>query len=163
MLSLIVAMTKDRVIGVNGQLPWHISDDLKRFKRLTMGKPIIMGRKTLDSIGRALPGRKNIVLTRDPDSVSIPNVEIATTFQEAYELAKEAPECFVIGGNSTYEEALPKADRLYLTLVHKYFAGDTYFPEFDLDRDFTVLEREEHAHPTDPELTYSFLIAQRKS
>ncbi len=162
--SLIVAMTEQRVIGLNGQLPWHIPEDLKRFKKITMGHPIIMGRKTLESIGRALPGRQNIVLTRKPESISIPHIQVASNFKEALNLCdSKASECFAIGGFSVYEEALPLTQQLYLTLVHKEYEGDTFFPKFNLHSDFHILEREEKSHPKDPQLTYSFITATRKS
>lgn len=163
MISLIVAMTERQVIGLNNRLPWHLSEDLKRFKRLTMGKSILMGRKTLESIGKALPGRRNLVLTRDSRQISIPGVEIFSDWPEALAAMQQEPETFVIGGREIYALAWPHIRRLYLTLIHKDFPGDTYFPTFDLEREFEILEREPHAHPIDPEFTYTFIVAQRKT
>ena len=135
-LSLIVAVSRNGVIGLNNQLPWHLPEDLKYFKSVTTGKPIVMGRKTYDSIGRPLPGRTNIVITRDA-SWSAPGVEVAQTLETALELgatacdAAGAEEIMVIGGEQIYRMTLPVADRLYLTQVDAEVEGDAYFPEVD--------------------------------
>src|SRR5882724_4997529 len=113
-------MTDDRVIGMNNRLPWHLSEDLKRFKRLTMGHPIIMGRKTFESIGKPLPGRANIVVTRDP-SLVLNGVVLAGSLQEALEKGRASEggkEIFVIGGAAMFEQAHPLVDKLYLTRIH---------------------------------------------
>ncbi len=134
-LSLIVAIADNGVIGKDNGIPWRISADMKHFKATTMGKPIIMGRKTWESLGKPLPGRKNIVVTR---TLWIPfeEVEVVPDFDTAYLAAtKEAPEeVMVIGGAAIYAEALPKADRIYLTEVHGDVDGDTSFPDFDRDQ-----------------------------
>jgi len=132
MLSLIVAMANNRVIGKDGAIPWHIPEDMKHFKRLTMGKPIIMGRKTYESIGKSLSGRTNIVVTRNPD-FEAEGVTVTHSLLEALEFAKtlNSEEIFVIGGEQLYAAALPDADRLYLTYVDTEVEGDTFFPEFD--------------------------------
>jgi dihydrofolate reductase len=129
-LSLIVAMDENRLIGSGNGLPWRLPADLAFFKRTTMGKPIIMGRKTFDSIGRALPGRRNIVITRDPQ-FSAPDCEIAGDVDEALALCAQADEIMLIGGASLYEQTLPRANCLYVTRIHHDFEGDTWFPEFD--------------------------------
>jgi dihydrofolate reductase len=129
-LSLIVAMDENRLIGSENGLPWHLPADLAYFKRTTMGKPIIMGRKTFDSIGRALPGRRNIVITRDPQ-FDAPDCEIAGGVDEALALCAQADEIMLIGGASLYQQTLPLATCLYVTLIHHGFGGDTWFPEFD--------------------------------
>ena len=129
-VSLIVAMTKDRVIGVNNTLPWQIPEDLKRFKKLTLGHSIVMGRKTFESIGRPLPGRQNIVITRNQDYL-MPGVEVAHSLDEALNLADKAKEIFVIGGGEIFSQALPQANKLYVTWIHKDIKGDAYFPNFD--------------------------------
>jgi dihydrofolate reductase len=126
-LSLIVAMARNRVIGRAGQLPWHLSADLKRFKALTMGHHIIMGRKTWESIGRPLPGRVSIVVTRQP-AYAAPGAHPVDSLSSALEMAQHDPEVFVIGGGEIYREALPLADRIYLTEVDAEFVGDTFFP-----------------------------------
>ena len=130
MLSLIVAVAENGVIGRRGTLPWHISADLKRFKQLTMGHTIIMGRRTWHSLGRALPGRRSIVVSRN-SQFQAPGADVAPSLDAALMLAVGDTEAFVIGGASLYEEALPKADKLYITRVEAAVEGDTYFPEFD--------------------------------
>lgn len=129
-IVLIVATARNRVIGKNGKMPWHLSADLKRFKTLTMGHPIIMGRKTFESIGRTLPGRRNIVISRDAE-LSIEGAETATSFQSAISLCANADEVFVIGGQQIYLAALPFADRIELTEVDLDVDGDVWFPEID--------------------------------
>jgi len=131
MISIIAAMTKSRVIGKNNQLPWHLSDDLKNFKKLTVGNTVIMGRKTFESIGKPLPDRNNIVI-----SSSMPlaeNITVAKTVEEALQKAESfSKEIFIIGGASVYAQSLPFADRLYLSFIKKDYDGDAYFPEFDM-------------------------------
>ena len=127
---LIVAMARNRVIGKDGALPWRLPEDLKRFRSLTMGHPIVMGRKTYDSIGRALPGRRNIVISRQPD-LAIEGVETAASLAEALAMTSGADEVFVIGGQQIYQAALPIADRIELTQIDTDFEGDVLFPEID--------------------------------
>ena len=131
-VSMIVAASANNVIGVDGGLPWRLSDDLRRFKEITMGKPMIMGRLTYDSIGKALPGRRSIVLTRQP-GFKAPGVDVVTTPEAALELAGSADEIMIIGGGKVYEQFLPVTDRIYLTRVHTEIEGDTYLPEIDED------------------------------
>jgi dihydrofolate reductase len=126
--SIIVAMTPDRVIGRQGQLPWRLSADLQRFKRLTMGHHIIMGRKTFDSIGRLLPGRTTVVVSRQKD-LAIPGAVVVSSVPAAIESAGQDSEAFVVGGEGIYREALDFVQRIYLTLVHAQIDGDAYFPE----------------------------------
>ena len=126
-LSLIVAMARNRVIGRDGKVPWHLSADLKRFKALTMGHHIIMGRKTWESIGRPLPGRISVVVTRHP-AYAAPGAYPVDSLNSALKMAQHDTEVFVIGGGEIYREALPLADRIYLTEVDAEFAGDTFFP-----------------------------------
>jgi dihydrofolate reductase len=130
LVSIIVAASANNVIGVDGDLPWHLPEDLKRFKQTTMGKPMIMGRLTYASIGRALPGRRSIVLTRQPD-FSADGCEIASSPEEAIGLAGDVEEVMVIGGGKVYEQMLPMTDRIYLTRVQTEIEGDTFFPDFD--------------------------------
>lgn len=133
MLSLIVAMSENRVIGVDNRLPWHIPEDLKRFKKITSGHAIIMGRKTFESIGKPLPNRTNIVITRNKDYL-VEGVVTCFSLREAVEWAGRAPgseEIFIIGGGEIFKEALPKAGRIYLTEVQWPFEGDAFFPAFE--------------------------------
>jgi len=124
---IIAAIADNGVIGAAGKIPWHISDDLKRFKSLTLGHPVVMGRKTYDSLGKPLPGRRNIVLTRGP---SIPGVECFAGLDAAL-AACRTETVFIIGGAELYQQALPLADTLMLTHVHRQVTGDTHFPDFD--------------------------------
>ena len=146
-ISLVVAIAQNGVIGIDGDLPWRLSSDLKRFKRDTMGKPIIMGRKTWESIGRPLPGRANIVVTRNRD-YRAEGAQVVTSLQDALILANTKARCdgvdevCVIGGGQLYKEAIEKADRLYVTHVLAEPEGDTYFPDIDPSR-WRPVSREE--------------------
>lgn len=129
-LAMIVAASENNVIGVDGDLPWHLSADLKRFKKLTMGHHMIMGRKTFDSIGRLLPGRTTVIVTRQAD-YQFEGAKIAHSVEQAVELAKEDPCPFIVGGAQIYSAAMPLVDRLFLTRVHSEIEGDTFLPEVD--------------------------------
>lgn len=129
-LSLIVAMAKNRVIGADGKIPWHLPNELQLFKRVTMGHHIIMGRKTFESIGRLLPGRTTVIVTRQA-GYTVPGAVIAHSLQEAVTRCGGDSEIFVIGGGELYRAAMPLADRIYLTVVDAEPAGDTRMPEFD--------------------------------
>ncbi len=130
-LSLIAAVAENRCIGHENRLPWHLPEDLKRFREITRGHPVIMGRKTFESIGRPLPQRQNIVISRDPN-YSACGVETVTSLEQAIEKAsaQNPKEIFVIGGAEIYRLALPYADRLYLTLIHQEVPGDAFFPDW---------------------------------
>lgn len=130
MLSIIVAVAENGVIGDRNALLWHISEDLKHFKALTTGHPVIMGRKTYESLGRPLPNRENVVLTRQ--ALEIPGCRVVHSLDEAVALFPETEELFIIGGAQVYAEALPRAARLYLTRVGHSYEGDTRFPEWDV-------------------------------
>ncbi|MEM1264354.1 MAG: dihydrofolate reductase [Pseudomonadota bacterium] len=162
-LSLVVAVADNGVIGRDNQLPWHIPADLKHFKRVTMGKPIIMGRKTYESIGRPLPGRQNIVLTRQA-SWSAAGVSVVASLDEAIALASHSAtgtnsECMIIGGATLYAAALPQASMLYLTQVHASVSGDTFFPSLETAH-WRELERT--THPADGDTyAYSFVTLER--
>lgn len=140
-LSLIVAMDEDRTIGNEGGMPWHLPADLKHFKHTTLGKPVVMGRRTYESIGKPLPERRNIVLSRG--GFSADGIEIAGSLEEALDLVKDEEEIMIIGGADVFERTLPKADRIYLTRIHAHFEGDTHFPPFDHD-DWNVASVENH-------------------
>jgi dihydrofolate reductase len=160
-LSLIVAMTPDRVIGVNNRLPWHLPNDLKRVKALTTGHHIILGRKNYESIGKALPNRVNVVLTRNP-AYSAPDCVIARSLNEALDLSKDDPEVFIFGGATLYQEALPRADRIYLTWVHADVEGDTFFPLIDLSR-WHEVERQTFSADTKHVYPYTFVTLDRSA
>ena len=131
-VTLIVAMTDDGVIGIDGQLPWRLPEDLRRFKAATLGKPVVMGRKTFESIGRPLPQRHNIVLTRQVGfSARDPAVTVVTTLEAALQAAGDVPEVIIIGGAEIYQLALPLAQRIILTRVHANVQGDTHFSPLD--------------------------------
>ncbi|EPW3769169.1 type 3 dihydrofolate reductase, partial [Vibrio fluvialis] len=128
-ISMIAAMASDRIIGKDNQMPWHLPADFVWFKRCTMGKPVVMGRKTYQSIGRPLPGRQNIVISRDPHLV-IEGVDVVTSIDAALNKAGAAEEVMIIGGGSIYAECLPRADKLYVTLIDAHLDGDTQFPDW---------------------------------
>lgn len=138
---LVAALARNHVIGAGGTMPWHLPEDLRHFKAVTMGHPLVMGRATFDSIGRPLPGRRTIVLTRDA-SWSRAGVDVATSFADALARAGAGP-VMVVGGGTVYEQALPLADRLELTLIDASPAGDTFFPAI-AESDWEERSREEH-------------------
>lgn len=160
-VSIIVAKASNGVIGRDGDLPWRISADLKHFKTVTMGKPILMGRKTFESIGKPLPGRLNVVITRDRTYVP-PGVAVAFSLEHALATAQRAgaEEAMVVGGAEIYRLALPLAGHLYLTEVHAEVEGDTLFPDFDR-AEWTETAHEDH--PADGETpAFSFLTLERR-
>ena len=161
-IALIAAVAANGVIGHDNQLPWHLPEDLKAFKRITLGKPLIMGRKTYESIGRPLPGRTNIILSRQSDWAP-EGVRVAADLEQAFAIARQVlgdkDEVMVIGGEQIYRLALPFADRLYLTLVDCEVMGDTRFPDID-----PALWREVSRKPGRSEtesITFSFVIWDR--
>ena len=163
--ALIVAAAENGTIGRDNQLPWHLPGDLAYFKRVTLGKPIVMGRKTFDSIGRPLPGRPNLVVTRQPDwradGVTVCNsLEQALALAAAMPEAQAAGEVMVIGGAELYRQALPAASRLYLTRVHAPVEGDAFFPAFDPDEWKTESEMRHAAEGSNP-YDYSFIVLAR--
>ena len=144
MISLIAAMSENRVIGRDNKLPWHLPEDLQHFKGLTLGHPIVMGRKTFESIGRVLPGRTNVILSRSP-GVSVAGARVYRSLDDALDALKRElgakAEIFVVGGAEVYRQALPLADRVYLTVVRGEIGGDAFFPELSA-KDFTETERQ---------------------
>lgn len=159
MISLIVAHDKNRVIGLHNEMPWHLPEELKYFKKMTMGKPIIMGRKTFESIGRPLPGRRNIVITRNPD-YQVEGVEVVNNLENALELVKDAEEVMVIGGEQIFKLALPIANRLYITFINHEFEGDTFFPQYDLKE--WKLVRESETQATKEGYTYTYKVFEKQ-
>lgn len=127
--SIVVAMTPRRVIGRNNRLPWHYKEDLRWFRQLTTGHTVLMGRKTYDSIGKALPNRKNLVLTRQ--NLSLPDAVVLSSLEQAAKATNELPDVFVIGGEHIYREALPFCSQIFLTRIKLEYEGDTYFPAFE--------------------------------
>lgn len=160
-ISLIAAVDRNFVIGNKGNIPWYLPRDLKRFRELTLGKPIIMGRTTFESIGKALPGRLNIVLTRDLAYRSTSGYVVAHSLSESLRAAGGALEVLIIGGAEVYRQFMPLADRMYLTLVEGEFEGDTHFPHFDWS-DWKEVDRE--SYPADKKNPYphTFVILERK-
>ncbi|GEQ98614.1 dihydrofolate reductase [Iodidimonas gelatinilytica] len=132
-LSLIVAAAENGVIGMKGEMPWHLPADLRYFRKITLGHTVLMGRKTYESIGKPLPKRRNIVITRQ-ENWHAEGVEVASSVDEAIRMAGSDEEIMVIGGGEIYRQSLPSADRVYLTRVHLEVAGDTYFPELSKDQ-----------------------------
>lgn len=165
MISLIVAKAQNDVIGDSNKLPWYLPADLKRFKELTTGRKVVMGRKTFDSIirtlGRPLPNRTNIVITRNLNFVAIPGVIVAHSLEEALNKTNNLKEVFVIGGAQIYQQALPLADRIYLTEVKANITGDTYFPATNYDS-WTEVSRENHLKDDKNEYDYDFVVLDRK-
>jgi len=131
-VSIIAAMDRNRLIGNNNQLPWHLPADLAHFKKITIGKPVVMGRKTYESIGKPLPSRTNIILTRS--GYRAEGIKTASSLEQAIDLVPGADELMIIGGSSVYEMVLPLVDRMYLTFVDAEFSGDAWFPEYDESR-----------------------------
>ena len=155
LISLIVAMANNRVIGKDNQMPWHLPADLGHFKAVTLGKPIIMGRKTYESIGRPLPGRKNIVISRNAD-YSLEGCETVCSLEEALDLVNDVEEVMIIGGGYLYSQTLPQADRLYLTFIDLDVDGDTQFPEFEHLR-LKEVKREKHLKDEKNPYDYEFV------
>lgn len=160
-VALIVAVAQNGVIGRDGGLPWRLSSDLRYFKAVTMGKPIIMGRKTYQSIGRPLPGRPNIVVSHNPD-FSADGIIVQDSLSSAIDHAEKLPgdEAMIIGGAALYADALVYAARIYLTEVHADVDGDVCFPEFDR-ADWTEISREKHPAAEKDEFPHSFVVLER--
>ncbi|WP_407275391.1 type 3 dihydrofolate reductase [Halothiobacillus sp. DCM-1] len=159
-ISLVAALSRNQVIGRNNTLPWHLPADLARFKRITLGKPIIMGRKTFESIGKPLPGRLNIVISRDL-GLTIPGVTVAHGLDDALAAAGEAPEVMIIGGANIYYQFMPRADWLYFTVVHtRIEEGDAFFPAYNR-REWRLIMEEHHPADAHNAYPYSFMTWQR--
>lgn len=158
-LSIIVAMAKNRTIGINNTLPWRIPEDLKHFKTLTMGHHMIMGRKTFESIGKPLPGRITVVVSRDR-SLKIDGCVVAHSLQEAVAACTADPQVFVVGGADIYAQALGLADTLYITEIQQDVTGDAWFPEFDRS-EWLEVSREIHRQETPETLEYHFVTYLR--
>lgn len=159
-ISLIVAVGLRDEIGKDGKMPWHLPTDLRHFKTTTLGKPVLMGRKTLEAIGQPLPERRNLVLTRD-GNFKVDGCETVHSVQEALTLAADAPEFMVIGGGEVYRMAWAKADRIYLTRIQAEVDGaDTFFPSLNV-REWCEVSREDHRADAKNPFDYSFLVFDR--
>jgi len=157
---MIAAMADDRVIGINNTLPWKLPNDMKWFRQQTMGKPIVMGRKTFESFGaKPLPGRTNIIITRDKD-YQADDCIVVYSIDEAIQAAGDVEEIMIIGGASFYEQMLPKADRLYITLVHTKVDGDAWFPAWN-ENEWQQLERIDHDADDKNPHSHSFIVMER--
>jgi dihydrofolate reductase len=155
-ISLIAAMSENRVIGAGNRIPWSRPSDLKRFNEITMGHPVIFGRKTFESIGRPLQGRKNIILT-EQRNYRIEGASVVHSFADALNLCGNEDEVFICGGGPLYQETISRADRIYLTVVHRVYEGDTFFPE--IPAEFAEISREEVRE----EIPYSVVRYERRS
>jgi len=161
-ISLIVVMDENGVIGRNNQLPWNLSPDLKRFKQLTMGHHLLMGRKTFDSIGRPLPGRRTVVITRN-SAFRVPGVTVSPSLTHALSVARSADdeEVFVAGGGEIFSQAISLSDRMYVTRIHAAIEGDVYFPRYDPD-EWSVVSSEGPMTDEKSGLSYTFVTYDRK-
>lgn len=157
---IVVAMAKNRTIGIDNTLPWRCPEDLKHFKQLTMGHHMIMGRKTFESIGKPLPGRTTVVVTRDP-ALEIEGCLIANSMQQAYSLCADDSQVFIVGGAEIYAQSLDLADTLYITEIQQDVAGDAHFPQFDQDVWLEVSREIRHQDAPEP-LEYHFVTYRRK-
>ena len=164
-LSLLVAMAKNRVIGRDNKLPWHLPADLKHFKFLTMGKTIVMGRKTYESIGKPLPGRVNIIITRQA-GYEVPGATVVSSIDDALLMCEKIRsingENFIIGGEELYRQTLKICQRIYITEIQRDFEGDVYFPEVD-PNEWEETQRDKHISENDTNLEYHFVVLDRKS
>jgi dihydrofolate reductase len=159
-LSLVVAASSNNVIGRDGGLPWHLPDDLRQFKRLTTGKAVIMGRSTYESIGRPLPDRRNIVMTRNADYVA-DGCDVVSSVSEAMDAVEGAEEVMIIGGGQVYRDFLPLANRIYLTRVQAEVEGDTYFPEID-EAAWRLVSSEHHAADEKHRYAFDVMVFERR-
>ncbi|MCP3661134.1 MAG: dihydrofolate reductase [Gammaproteobacteria bacterium] len=159
-ISLITAMAENRVIGNQNGLPWRLPNDLKHFKEITMGKPMIMGRKTWESLPGVLPGRPHLVITRDPE-YGAAGCTVVYSLEQALSAAGDIPEVMVVGGANIYQQFLPRADRIYLTQVHAEVEGDAFFPTFDASL-WRELEKTRHEEDEKHACAYTFITLVRK-
>lgn len=162
MLSIIVAVAKNNVIGKDNQLIWHLSDDLKRFKKITTGKTIIMGRKTFESLGIVLPNRKHIVLCNDAElEINDENVEVLSDIKLLDTYINKEEECFVIGGATIYKLLMPYSNKMYITEINKEFEGDVYFPQINKD-EWSLIEKEKGPEDLENDFDYEYVTYERK-
>ena len=160
-ISLIVAMANNGVIGIDNKMPWHLSADLKRFKKITMGSPILMGRKTFESIGRPVPGRINLIISGN-NHYKQPGCQVYTSLKAAISACQQAAEIFVIGGSALYTAMLNEVDFIYLTQIKRDFTGDTFFPELNTE-EWEEIQREDIDDDDSVSFSYSFIKLQRRN
>ena len=160
---MIAAMAKNRIIGKNNQMPWHLPADLKHFKAVTLGKPVIMGRLTYESIGKALPGRKNIVITNNK-AYTLPDATVAHSCESALHIASaQANEVMIIGGGAIYKAFLPDANKLFITFIDLNIEGDTQFPDYNKDATWDVTESESFVADEKNVYNYEFVTLERRA
>jgi dihydrofolate reductase len=157
-ISAVVAISENRAIGKDNKLLWYLPNDLKHFKTITSGHTVIMGRKTYESVGKPLPNRRNIIITRQ--DIAIEGCEVVNSIKAALELCKTEREVFIVGGAEIYKQSLHLTDRIYLTVVHKQFEGDSFFPEIK-KTDWVQVSREDHQPDEKNSLPYSFITYER--
>ncbi|RZA00851.1 MAG: dihydrofolate reductase [Sphingobacteriaceae bacterium] len=158
-ISIVVAIAKNHAIGKDNQLLWHLPKDLKHFKEITSGHTIIMGRKTYESVGKPLPNRRNIIITRQ--NITIEGCEVVNSIDDALKLCTGEDEVFIVGGAEIYKQAMPLTDRIYLTIVHQEFEGDTYFPEIK-EGIWKETARQDHGTDEKHLFSYSFITLERR-
>lgn len=159
-LVIVVAASDNDVIGRHGQLPWRLPEDMKRFRQLTIGKPVLMGRRTFESIGQPLANRRNIVISREP-ALELPGCEVAASTGEALGLVRDAPEVMIIGGGEIYRQLLPRTDRIEMTRVHMTVEGDTFFPKLD-PREWQVVWSEHFPVTAERPVAFTFETLERR-
>ena len=157
-VTIVVAIAENHAIGKDNKLLWHLPKDLKHFKEITSGGTVIMGRKTYDSVGKPLPNRRNIIITRQ--QIEIAGCEVVNSLQAALDLCRDHKEVFIVGGAEIYKQAMPLTDRIYLTIVHENFEADTYFPEISKDI-WKETERTDHEADEKNPLSFSFITLER--
>ena len=157
---MVVATAHNRIIGKDNQMPWHMPADLKYFKKVTLNKPIIMGRKTFESIGRPLPGRRNVVISRDKN-YHHEGIEVVSSVEAALALVQDVEEIMVIGGGAIYAHCLPKAQRLYITHIDLETGGDTQFPDYEKEAEWSLVSTENHTSDDKNPHPYSFNVYER--
>ena len=157
-VTIVVAISENHVIGKDNKLLWYLPADLKHFKDITTGHSIIMGRKTYESVGKPLPKRRNIIITRQ--AISIEGCEVVSSIEAALELCKGEPEVFIVGGAEIYRQSINLTDRIYLTIVHQSFEGDSFFPEID-PKQWKEVSREDHQPDEKNSLPYSFITLEK--
>jgi len=156
--TIVVAISENHVIGKDNKLLWYMPNDLKHFKEITTGHPVIMGRKTYDSVGKPLPNRRNIIITRK--KITIEGCEVVNSIEEAFLLCTDEPEVFIVGGAEIYRQSINLTDRIYLTIIHKEFEGDSFFPEIS-KKEWKEVFREDHQPDHKNTLPYSFITLER--
>ena len=157
-ISIVVAISENHVIGKDNKLLWHLPNDLKHFKEITTGHTIIMGRKTYESVGKPLPNRRNIIITRQ--AITIPGCEVVNSIEAALVLCADENEVFIVGGAEIHKQAIKLTDRIYLTVVHKEFEGDSFFPKINKD-EWKEVSHEDHESDHKNPLPYSFITLER--